>query len=336
MKALQIKQLLIAAIKNKTRILLVGKPGLGKTALVKWAVNHENADLVTLYGSISDPTDFKGMPCIIDGKPDFVPFGDLEKIFNSQRTMVVFLDDLGQGSNAVQAAQMSFMDRVKDNPNVVIIGATNGRGDRANVSGLLEPVKSRFDSIVNMEFSMEDWIKDFALPEVQANRMPIELVAFNQFRPSLMYSVPPSADLVNSPSPRTIAALGKLMIMNLPVELQYEAYSGAVGEGYATELLGYLPICRKLVKIDSILQDPMGCSIPDHTDPMTASIFFAINNALVKKTTESNFQRVIQFAGRMPKEFELALVTDCIRSNKELTNTAAYIQWGTNNQNILI
>jgi hypothetical protein len=342
MKASGIKRMLVKAILNKGRIILVGKPGLGKTALVKQArtevstMLNQDIDMITLYGSISDPTDFKGYPAIIAGKGTFVPFGDLEKIITANRLMILFMDDLGLSMPATQGAMMSLLDKLKDNPNVVVIGATNGRGDRANVSGLLEPVKSRFDSIINMEFSMDDWIADFAIGAVEAGTMPLELVAFNRFRPDLMYSVKPSADLVNGPCPRTVEALGKLMMMDLDTEDQYEAFSGAVGEAYTAELMGFLPVWKKLPSIAQILQDPVGAAIPDSTDKSAASIYFAITAALSKKCSDVNFERICKYAARLPKEAEVMLVTDCIRRVPACKDTMAYIKWESANRNIMI
>lgn len=337
MIAKDLKTVLKAAVLNRQRILLVGAPGLGKTALVKQTRKEvetelqHNVDLTALYASVSDPTDFKGFYCIINGKPEIVPFGELERIFNATNLHIVFLDDLGQGPPAVQAAAMSFLDRVKDNPNVVVIAATNRREDRAGVSGLLEPVKSRFDSIIHMEFDMDSWI-EWAL---NAN-VPIELIAFNKFRPNLMYSQKATADLINGPCPRTVEALGNLLKINLPEHLQYETFTGAVGEAYTAELMGFLPIWKSLPNIDTILLDPMSVKLPDISDKYGPSIFFAVSLALAKKASETNFDSITQFAGRMPSEFAVMLIVDCVKNCPEVQNTAAYIRWQSTNKHILI
>jgi hypothetical protein len=330
-----IKRNLVNCINARRRLLLVGAPGLGKTALVKWAQKETNADMTTLYVSISDPTDFKGFYCIINGKPEIMPFGELEKIFNATSLHIVFLDDFGQGAPAVQASAMSFLDRVKENPNVVVIGATNRRQDRANVSGMLEPVKSRFDSILNMDFDMDDWT-EWALEQVTAGTMPLSLVAFNKFRPQLMYATKPSADLVNGACPRTVEALGALMMMDNDPADEYELFCGAVGEGYTAELMGFLPIWKKLPNIDTILLNPDSVVLPPMTDRYAPSIYFAVCNALAKKANENTIERILKFSEKMPAEFAVALVIDCVKQDVEIQNTAAYIKWQSKNKSVLI
>ena len=338
MIAKNLKNVLLKAIVNRRRILLVGKPGMGKTAILKWARSEASkilgldVDMTTLYVSVSDPTDFKGFYCIIDGKPQIMPFGDLEKIYNADRLHIVFLDDFGQGATATQAASMSFLDRVKDNPNVVVLAATNSRADRAGVSGLLEPVKSRFDSIIEMEFDMDSWV-DWALTA----DVPIELIAFNKFRPQLMYSMKPCADLVNGPCPRTVEALGNLMKDGHNPADEYEVYKGAVGEAYTAELMGFLPIWRKLPNIDSILLDPMNVPLPQISDKYGPSILFAITSALARKAEViANFDRICEFSTRLPVEFSVCLIVDSVKQNRDVQNTKAYIQWQSRNKSVLI
>src|SRR5882724_8207438 len=86
--------------------------------------------------------------------------------------------------------------RVSDE--VVFIAATNRRGDRAGVSGILEPVKSRFATIVELVPDLNDWCVWAASTDIAP-----EVIAFLRFRPELFSYFKPTADLTNSPSPRT-------------------------------------------------------------------------------------------------------------------------------------
>jgi MoxR-like ATPase len=179
MKASNLKVVLTESLKAGLRILIVGQPGMGKSALTNEVKADLNYPLYTLYSSISDPTDFKGIPCIVNGEGRILPFEELALILNATSPVIVFLDDFGQGAPAVQAAQMSFLDKCLLNSNIRIVAATNRREDRAGVSGLLEPVKSRFDSIINMEFDMDDDKKLDRLCKVVEERLcnldPVEV-----------------------------------------------------------------------------------------------------------------------------------------------------------------
>lgn len=338
MKMSTVKNVLYNVVINRRRCLLVGPPGLGKTALLHWLKAQFNCKMTILYASISDPTDFKGFYCLVNGKPEIMPFGELEAIINSTELHIVFLDDLGLGMNAVQGAAMSFLDRIKSNPNVVVIGATNRKEDRANVVGLIEPVKSRLGSIIPVEFDLDQWVSDFAMEEVEAGRMPLSLVAFSKFRPSLMYSGKPTMDLINSPCPRTVAELGEWMMMDLAPEAQYESYLGIVGEAYTSELMGFLPIWKKLMHLtpDAILMNPDTVDLPAISDEYGPSIYFAVCSALARKATENTMDRIIKFADRLPPEFAVSLVVDCVKNDKECQNTAGYIGWQSRNKNFLI
>jgi len=80
---------------------------------------------------------------------------------------------------------------------VTFLAATNRKQDKAGVSGILEPVKSRFVSIVELEPDLEDWAAWAA-----SNSLPAELIAFVRFRPNLLNDFTPSVD-ITKPRPRS-------------------------------------------------------------------------------------------------------------------------------------
>ena len=259
-----------------------------------------------------------------------MPIGDLCEITTASKPTVFFLDDLGQAPASVQAAAMQLIlarriNGHKVSDSVTFIAATNRREDKAGVQGILEPVKSRFVSILHMEVDLDDWCR-WALE----NDMPAELVAFIRFRPNLLHDFQPSRDMVNSPSPRTVANVGRIMRAGFPRETEYELYTGAAGEGFASELMGFLKIFRKLPNPDAILLDPHAADVP--ADPAT---LYALCAALAARASKQNFSRVVNYAERLPAEFSVMMIKDCITRNKSLENSKPFIEWSVQHAQVL-
>src|SRR5271156_3640100 len=150
-KPSQLLTLLSHTIPARMAGLICSGPGTGKSSIGEQACGEADADCIVMHPVVSDPTDFKGMPWVGDGGATFLPFGDLQKLVNATKLTACFIDDLGQATPAVQAAAMQLIlartiNGHRVSGQVVFIAATNRRTDRAGVSGILEPVKSRFDA----------------------------------------------------------------------------------------------------------------------------------------------------------------------------------------------
>lgn len=331
MRPRQLTNLLAATIPAKAPVLITGAPGVGKSDIVAQGADLAGADLIIDHPVVSDPTDFKGFPFAKDGIAEFLPFGSLRRIIEATSLTVYFLDDLGQAPPAVQAACMQLLlarringHRVSDA--VSFVAATNRRTDRAGVAGLLEPVKSRFSTIVNLEPDLDDWVQ-WAL----GAGMPTELIAFVRFRPALLHDFKATADLVNSPSPRTVANVGRLMGIGLPRELEYEVYSGAAGEGFAAEFVGFLRIFRTLPNPDLILMNPGAADVP--TDPAT---LYALCGALSRKTSDNTIDRLTTYYNRLPAEFSVLAMRDSLNVAPDVVNSRAYITWAAAHKEVLL
>jgi hypothetical protein len=326
------------SFKNCAPILIKGAPGVGKSDIVSQAAENAGFQLIIEHPVVSDPTDYKGLPFPIkraDGKASaaFLPFGNLTKIISAQEPTVFFLDDLGQAPPAVQAACMQLLlarriNGHKVSPKVCFAAATNRKRDRAGVSGMLEPVKSRFASIIELEPTLDDWVKWALSPK---GNMPTELISFLRFRPGLLFDFTPTSDMTNSPCPRTAANVGRLMAMKLPPEIEYEAYSGAAGEGFAAELMGFLKIFRSLPSPDRILMDPGKADVP--TDPAT---LYALCGALARKASDQTASRLFEYYGRLPAEFSVLAVRDSVNACPNLVETRGFIEWSSKNSDVLI
>ena len=315
-------------IAARLAVLITGKPGIGKSDIVAQAAAAAGADVILSHPAVADPTDAKGLPWIAkDGtSATFLPFGELAQAMRATKPTVWFLDDLGQAPASVQASFMQLLLARRVNGHVLpdcvtFLAATNRRTDRAGVSGILEPVKSRFASIVELDAHIDDWCQWALGP----GAMPAELIAFLRFRPDLLCKFEPSADLTNCPLPRTWAHVGKLLALGLPAAVQHSALAGAVGEGAAVEFGAFLRLYKELPSIDGIFVDPDGAPIPD--SPATR---YAVVTAVAMRASQKTFGRIARYAERLTDagagEFAALLVRDATRKDNTITQTPEFIR----------
>lgn len=345
MNPVELKETLVKGFQVKKQFLIVSPPGCGKTDIVTQAVTEIGANLIVMHPVVSDPTDAKGLPFVVDSingrkkekVAEFLPFGEMREMMKAKSLTICFLDDLGQARPAVQAAfmQLILSKRInghKLSDNVVFCAATNRKEDKAGVQGILEPVKSRFDAILHLEPTIECWC-----PWAIDNDMPYDLIAFLRLRPHLLHDFKPSMDMVNSPNPRTVANVGGLQRdMGADSPLFFELTKGAAGETFAAEYVGFLQIKKKLPNPDLVLMDPENAALPvNDTGAIDAATCYALCGALTYKATETNFDRLVKYANRLPAEFSVLLITDCFRKDPELKNTKAAIEWIVKNQDAI-
>jgi hypothetical protein len=326
MRHSELSTLLSATIPAKLPVLIKGPPGVGKTDAVKTAATATGADLIVSHPVVSDPTDAKGLPWKAEGRDaaTFLPFGDLEQALSATKPTVWFLDDLGQATPAVQASFMHLIlarevagHKLPDH--IVFAAATNRREDRAGVSGILEPVKSRFATIVELEANLDDWL-------TWANNSGINpmICAFLMFKPTALHDFTATADLTNSPSPRTWAAAAKLIDLGMPPYVEFMALEGCIGKGAATEFSVFQQTWAALPSIPEIFMNPQGAPIPD-----SPAGLFAVCSALAHQVNGATFGAMSQYLERLPNEFLVLGMKNAQERNALITRTPAFLQWAT-------
>lgn len=320
----QIQKLML----HKEPVLLVGEPGLGKTDVVTQACKEINHELIVFHPVVDDPTNYKGLPALVDDKAVFLPYSQLERLVNADTPTVAFFDDLGQASQSVQGALMQLFLSRKVNEhhisdNVVFCAATNSRKDRAGVKGLIKPLLSRFTSIIKVECAVDDWCV-----WASQNNMPTELVAFIRFRPDLLMKFDPTfvdstgEDLVNQPCPRTVSACGRLM--NAGID-SYEILTGCVGEAFAAELKGFLQVIKSLGDMPKKIAEGT-----DITPPSSPDTLYALCGALAHFSKKPEYWTNISKWARssLGEEFQVLLLKDVeSRYQDKIFNTTEFINW---------
>jgi hypothetical protein len=321
----QLHALLVECIPAKEPVLVVGQPAIGKTEIIKQAAHTVGAKILLMHPVISDPTDFKGLPVVLQDGADFAPIGDLRKLISATELTVCFMDDLGQAPESVQAAAMQLVleRRIGQHvvsPHVVFIAATNRRADRASVRGLIEPLKSRF-TIVELVTCMDEW-RPWALRSGIAD----EIIAYLNLKEEFLAHFEPTADMVNSPSPRTWHAVSRHMQLNHSPVVLAVVIKGCVGHTVGTEFTGFLRIWRDMVSPHVVL------SAPDTADiPKNPAALVALATAVAQRVQEASLPAYDRYMKRLIAASHSEYVAISMRTitsrpdATKLANTRAYI-----------
>lgn len=343
MKPSILAQTLVQFIKNQESILILGQPGSGKTAITEQVATSliwddgKPYDFLTMHPVVSEPPDIGGYAFKIDDKrAGKLPVGDMYLLVTAERPTVVLIDDIGQASPVIQASLMQVLwarsvgeQHISDF--VTFIGASNRKEDNAKVSGLIEPIKSRFSSIVTLNVHVPDWITW----AINAG-MPIPLIAYvGQFRPDVFDNWKPTNDLSNTASPRTMAAAGRIMLkMNIPIEAQEEVLSGAIGRNVAIDMIAFMKTFKKMPILDHIIMSPATADIPKD-DP---AVMYAVMAGLARKSTDKNFDAVVTYLDRVGKtheEYTAVCVKAASDRDQSLKYHGAYTKWCATHSHLL-
>lgn len=326
MKPSQIKNLLLNLVPLGETVLLVGSPGVGKTDTVEAAVRELDMDLIVTHPVVDDPTDYKGMPAVVpaSSKNDvptagFLPFAELSRMVKATKPMVVFMDDLGQAAPAVQAAIMQLVLARKINghkisDHVRFLAATNRRQDKAAVTGLITPLLDRFTTVVTFDFDLDEWVA-WGIK----HNMPAVLLAFARYRPDNISKFEATRDMKKSPTPRSVAGVGRLI--NAGVD-DFEVLVGAAGEGFATEFTAFYRVWKELPSREQIYLNPKSVDVPTKPD-----VLYALMGSLAHGANEQNFEATLTYIDRCPPEFQVLCVKDALLRTPDLKTLKCWTQW---------
>lgn len=318
-------------------ILLSARPGVGKSSLYEQVAQETEHDLITSHPVMADPTDFKGLGFAVtkNGETiaDFLPIGEMGHLVRTNRPTLWLVDDVGNAPPAVQAALMRpllerkvNMSKIPDN--VKTVAATNRRSDKTGIFGILSSVMSRMGMSVEMTVDLDDWCR-WAL----ANGVRTDIIAHKRYRPDTLVadeSAPAHGDMEKTYDPRAWHFLSDLLDNLKDNSLEHIVCCGAVGRYAGNDFLAFKRIYSQLPNIDEIIMNPAKFEWPE--DPATA---YALCGALAAKASENTFERIAKLVNKMPPEFSVLTVKDCLSKEPKIARTRPFIQWAADNADVV-
>lgn len=311
MKPSEFRTFAAKALPRKRRLLTVGKPGVGKTQLWMEVCEMIDWDFIGISMPLEDPSTIRGYPSRgTDGRAHHCLFDGIAKAMDAKRPTFLLADDLGMSSESTAKAFLRFaqfgeIDGRRLPEQVVIGAATNDTGHGAGVFGLIEPLKSRFHTILTIETSVDD-VVGYGL----SKNWPADLLAFLRNSPEALHDWKPSKSMHNDGAcPRTWEYVSEWI--NDGVD-DPEVISGCVGKGRATEYLAFRRLVNDLPDVDAILLSPDTAPVPENP-----SARLLVSMALASRMTARNLGQCVTYLQRLPQMFRAYGMRDALRSENE-------------------
>lgn len=296
--------------KNRRRILAKGPPGVGKTFGNLQACKRAGFDLISICVPLQSPVKIGGYPrppALEGGDATHCLFDGIAAAFRATRPTVLFWDDLGMGNGetlkaVLEMIQFGQIDGKRLPDCVIQTAATNDVGQGADVQGLLEPLKTRWHSIIEVEPHLDDTVA-YGLTW----NWPSSVLAYLRNSPEALHDWKPSKSVsVDGATPRGWEYCAEWIALG---EEDPEVIGGCVGKGRAISFLSFLQLRTKLPDIDDVLADPKGAPVPENP-----SARFLITMALASRITAANFGDALTYLNRMEQMFRALGVRDAWRA----------------------
>ncbi len=225
------------AIENALSILLVSPPGVGKSALCAAAAARHDLQLFTLHASTLNPDTVAGIYLPGSNGPTHHLPGALGACQKWAGGRVLILEELGQAEELIQKqlAQIILDRRIGEWSlgRLPVLSCTNDTGHHSGVDGWLAHMVNRFDLILSLRASVEEW-----LPWAAVNQVPEQVMSYLAVFKNDIYSEPQGGAAFGHASPRSWDKVR--WALQLPPEPRAVALERGLGPDVAARFNGFL------------------------------------------------------------------------------------------------
>jgi len=311
MKVTEYRDLLVKALPHGLRVLGVGASGVGKTFGAMEAAAILKMDFIGMCSALEDPSTIRGYPFRGDnGEASHCLFDGIARAFKATKPTLLFFDDLGMASEStmrsiVRLVQFGEIDNRRLPECVVLGAATNDVGHGAGVYGMIEPLKSRFHSIVTVETDV-DSVVAYGL----VHGWPVDLLAFLRNSPESLHDWKPAKSMkIDGACPRGWDYVAQWIGKGID---DPEVIGGCVGKGQGAKYLAFRGLWTELPDVDVCIISPETSPVPENPGAR-----YLVCMALASKLNHNNFGQVLKYVGRLPGMFRGLTIRDAFRAESE-------------------
>ncbi len=312
--------------------IVTGPPGVGKSRIMAQVAAELGMELIDMRLSIRDAVDLRGVPKTQGDQTVWCPPAELP----TKGKGILFLDELTSAPSAVQvAAYQLILDRgigeYRLPKDWTVMAAGNREEDGAVVFKMSSALNSRLVHI-GMDTSAGVFHPDWHQWAIVAGLHPHVIGFIKQF-PDELNQFDKSKKAY--PCARTWEFVSDILKQDTGGEVVERALvAGTIGPEMATKFMAHRKFYKDLPMLDDILRHPTTAKVP--SDP---SARFALSAALSTKVTAKNFDAILTYASRMPSEFTVMTIQDCLRVSKVnklgLDSLKVFIDWTIKNSAIM-
>ncbi len=274
-------------------VFLWGKPGIGKSDLMRLFARNREMYLIDLRLTTLESCDLRGLPRVNFEtgqtewmRPEFLPEIDAP--------VVIFLDELTAAEPRIQAsAYQLILDRCIGKHRLPdqawVTGAGNAPEDGAVSYGMGTALADRFVHI-QVVANVQDW-RDWAIEHGIAP----EVITFLRVRPEMLDSCAgqEQTEQLITPSPRSWERVSRVLRHTKDERSRAIAVNGLVGEGVAVEFFHTLEEIGQLPPIEALLS--MHAAEAAKRVPATISGLYGLTYSLASHIGELNeYERAIE------------------------------------------
>jgi hypothetical protein len=315
----------------KLNPFIQGQPGVGKSAVVAEYAKSINAEFIDARLAYFAPQDVQGFPYLDanDEGGKTMRFS-IPAFWPKTATPVIALEEFNCATRSVQNVALQLLnDRrvgehvLPDDAFVCLLG--NRAEDRVNIEKLSSAVVNRIVNI-RVRLDLDSWVK-----WAQNNNVDPLVTSFLRYRPDLLSTFNGAKwdGISNFASPRTWEKASKIYETSTNRTIRHALLNGVLGEGAASEFLGFLGVYEKLPDLDAVLLNADTAELP--TDPST---IYATCAGLAKKVKGKTMGAFLTYTERLGKEFCVFSLKTAVLRDKTLCRTPAFTTWVSDNQNV--